>query len=118
MQHTGKTDISHDILLSAYRRMKTIRTFENRLHEDFKAGIVPGFTHLYAGQESVAVGICSHLTDQDQIASRPHLVAVGGGCPIFAGGQLIGGIGVSGGTYEQDRDLAEKALNSLGFEVA
>lgn len=52
------------------------------------------------------------------LASRPHLVAVGGGCPIFAGGQLIGGIGVSGGTYEQDRALAEKALNSLGFEVA
>ncbi|MCX5617051.1 heme-binding protein, partial [Bombella sp. TMW 2.2559] len=50
------------------------------------------------------------------LTSRPRLVTVGGGCPLLADGRLIGGIGVSGGTYEQDRDLAEHALNRLGFE--
>ena len=49
------------------------------------------------------------------LASRPRLVSVGGGCPILADGRLTGGIGVSGGTYEQDRLLAEHALNSLGY---
>jgi len=44
-------------------------------------------------------------------------MAVGGGNPIKNGGQLVGGIGVSGGTYQQDRDIAEAALRTLGFEV-
>ena len=52
------------------------------------------------------------------LASRPRLLTVGGGCPLFVNGRLAGGIGVSGGTHEQDRALAEQALNSLGFEIA
>jgi pyruvate dehydrogenase E1 component alpha subunit len=34
-----------------------------------QAGRVPGSTHLYAGQEAVAVGVCMALTDRDWIAS-------------------------------------------------
>ncbi len=51
-----------------------------------------------------------------QLAHRPRLVAVGGGYPITDLGMLIGGIGVSGGTYQQDQDIAEAALKTLGFE--
>jgi uncharacterized protein GlcG (DUF336 family) len=45
------------------------------------------------------------------------LMAVGGGLPLFHDGKLIGGIGVSGGTHEQDRKAASVALVSIGFEI-
>ncbi len=56
-------------LLHAYRTMKTIREFEERLHVDFSRGDIPGFVHLYAGEEASATGIMMHLHDGDRIAS-------------------------------------------------
>lgn len=53
-----------------------------------------------------------------QLAHRPRVVSVGGGCAIVEGGKVIGGIGISGGNALQDQQAAEKALRSLGFEVA
>src|SRR5437660_11052192 len=55
-------------LRNAYRLMKTIREFEERLHVEIATGEIPGFTHLYAGQEAVAVGVCEPLSDSDYIA--------------------------------------------------
>jgi uncharacterized protein GlcG (DUF336 family) len=43
------------------------------------------------------------------------LVAVGGGFPIIEGGHVIGGLGLSGGTAEQDRTVAQQALTAIGF---
>ena len=72
----GKED-----LLRAYRTMKTIREFEERLHVDFGRGDIPGFVHLYAGEEAAATGIMMHLNDQDRIASthrgHGHCIAKG-----------------------------------------
>jgi pyruvate dehydrogenase E1 component alpha subunit len=56
-------------LLQAYRTMRTIREFEERLHVDFGRGDIPGFVHLYAGEEAAATGIMTHLADGDRIAS-------------------------------------------------
>ncbi|MFL6697504.1 MAG: GlcG/HbpS family heme-binding protein [Vitreoscilla sp.] len=53
-----------------------------------------------------------------QLAHQPRLVAVGGGVPIVVDGRVVGGIGISGGNARQDREAAEIALKSLGFEVA
>lgn len=68
-------------LLRAYRMMKTIREFEERLHIDFGRGEIPGFVHLYAGEEATAVGIMMHLNDRDRIASthrgHGHCIAKG-----------------------------------------
>lgn len=68
-------------LLEAYRRMKTIREFEERLHVDFGRGDIEGFVHLYAGQEASAVGIMMHLTERDRISSthrgHGHCIAKG-----------------------------------------
>ena len=61
--------LSRPRLLQAYRTMRTIREFEERLHREFAAGEIPGFVHLYAGEEASAVGVCLHLTDRDTIAS-------------------------------------------------
>ena len=61
--------------------MRTIRDFEERVHEEFASGDIPGFVHLYAGEEASAVGVCSHLDDRDAIASthrgHGHCIAKG-----------------------------------------
>lgn len=74
----------HIQLLDVYRRMKTIREFEERLHVEIATGEIPGFTHLYAGQEAVAVGVCTDLTDEDYIVSthRGHGHCIAKGCDI------------------------------------
>src|SRR5579875_3401031 len=56
-------------LLDAYRVMRTIRTVEQTLHELSLAGRVPGFLHLYAGEEAVAAGVCAHLGAVDTVTS-------------------------------------------------
>ena len=48
--------LSKEKLLEAYRIMRTIREFEERLHVDFGRGDIPGFVHLYAGEEAVEQG--------------------------------------------------------------
>ena len=76
--------LSPDRLLHAYRQMKTIREFEERLHVEIQTGEIPGFTHLYSGQEAVAVGVCEHLGDADWIASthRGHGHCIAKGCDV------------------------------------
>ncbi|MCW2240224.1 thiamine pyrophosphate-dependent dehydrogenase E1 component subunit alpha [Azospirillum canadense] len=73
--------LSRDDLLKAYRIMRTIREFEERLHIDFAKGDIPGFVHLYAGEEASAAGIMMHLKDNDRIASthrgHGHCIAKG-----------------------------------------
>jgi acetoin:2,6-dichlorophenolindophenol oxidoreductase subunit alpha len=68
-------------LLEAYEQMVRIRVFEDEAGKNFADGLVPGFVHLYAGEEAVAVGICAHLTDADYITSthrgHGHCIAKG-----------------------------------------
>ncbi len=68
----------------AYRRMVLIRAFEERLHAENTTGDIPGFVHLYAGQEAIAVGVCEHLTDRDHIGSthRGHGHCIAKGCDL------------------------------------
>jgi pyruvate dehydrogenase E1 component alpha subunit len=76
--------LSAERLQRAYRQMKTIREFEERLHVEIATGEIPGFTHLYAGQEAVAVGVCEHLDDADYIVSthRGHGHCIAKGCDV------------------------------------
>lgn len=76
---------SPDFLLQAYRTMKTIRLFEERVIKEFQAGNIPGFVHAYDGQEAVAVGACMNLTDQDIIGSthRGHGHCIAKGCDVI-----------------------------------
>ena len=73
--------LTRDDLLTAYRTMRTIREFEERLHTDFATGEIPGFVHLYAGEEASATGVCMNLTAEDHIASthrgHGHCIAKG-----------------------------------------
>ncbi|KAF1072285.1 MAG: Acetoin:2,6-dichlorophenolindophenol oxidoreductase subunit alpha [Pseudomonas citronellolis] len=73
--------LSTEQLLHAYRVMRTIRVFEERLHVEFATGEIPGFVHLYAGEEASAAGVMAHLDDEDCIASthrgHGHCIAKG-----------------------------------------
>jgi pyruvate dehydrogenase E1 component alpha subunit len=73
-------------VLDWYRTMRTIRSFEDRLHIEFATGEIPGFVHLYAGEEAIATGVCGHLRDDDYIASthRGHGHAIAKGCDVKA----------------------------------
>lgn len=42
------------------------------------------------------------------------LVVFGGGVPIYVDGILIGGVGVSGGSVEQDLSVANAGIEALG----
>src|SRR5579871_1122146 len=79
-----KMQLPREALLRAYRQMKTIREFEERLHTEIAKGEIAGFTHLYGGQEAVAVGVCENLTDRDFIISthRGHGHCIAKGCDV------------------------------------
>ncbi len=76
--------LSREALVRAYRQMKVIRAFEERLHDEIMTGEIAGFTHLYAGQEAVAVGVCEHLDNSDKIVSthRGHGHCIAKGCDV------------------------------------
>jgi acetoin:2,6-dichlorophenolindophenol oxidoreductase subunit alpha len=67
-----------------YRKMLEIRMFEDKVHELFAQGKLPGFVHLYAGEEAIAVGIGAHLQDTDTITSthRGHGHCIAKGCDL------------------------------------
>ena len=75
-------DIPHETLQLMYERMLRIRHFESRVRDLFAAGEIPGFVHLYLGEEAVAVGVCAALHDDDYITSthrgHGHIIAKGG----------------------------------------
>ena len=74
-------DLTGPELIDVYRRMRTIRSFEEKLQEQVAAGKIGGFMHLYAGEEAVAVGVCAHLGDADHVGSthrgHGHCIAKG-----------------------------------------
>ena len=84
MSRVGDTmELGEDIDTYAelYRRMLLIRRFEDRVQSLFLRGEVYGTTHLYSGQEAVAVGFASALGPDDRVActyrGHGHLLAMG-----------------------------------------
>jgi pyruvate dehydrogenase E1 component alpha subunit len=73
-------------LKAFYENMVKIRLFEERVEKHFLAGEVPGFLHLYIGEEAIATGVCRNLTYQDYIASNHR----GHGHTIAKGADLKG----------------------------
>jgi TPP-dependent pyruvate/acetoin dehydrogenase alpha subunit len=64
--------------LDLYRKMNTIRFFEDAAQRGFRQGKVGGYLHLYSGQEAVATGFLSFYQDTDKIitAYRDHAHAL------------------------------------------
>lgn len=68
--------------LDLYERMMKIRVFEERVSQLYAKTEIPGFVHLYIGEEAVACGVCSNLNDADFVTSthrgHGHVIAKGG----------------------------------------
>ena len=75
-------EISVEVVLDIYTRVLRIRRFEEAVGRLFRQGQLPGFVHLYIGEEAVAAGVCAALTDEDTIISthrgHGHVIAKGG----------------------------------------
>jgi pyruvate dehydrogenase E1 component alpha subunit len=71
------------LLLGYYRKMLELRLFELKVQELYRNARLPGFVHLYVGEEAVAVGVCSNLAPKDLIFSthRGHGHALAKGVP-------------------------------------
>ncbi|CUX83763.1 MAG: pyruvate dehydrogenase E1 component subunit alpha [Roseibaca calidilacus] len=77
----AKAKTNTEDYLRMYTQMVRIRTFEDNANQLYLSAKMPGLTHMYSGEEAVAVGICEALTDDDRITSthrgHGHCVAKG-----------------------------------------
>jgi acetoin:2,6-dichlorophenolindophenol oxidoreductase subunit alpha len=75
-------NITNEKYILMYELMLKIRFFEERVKDLFASGEMPGFVHLYLGQEAVAAGACAPLNPGDYITSthrgHGHILAKGG----------------------------------------
>lgn len=71
------------VLCALYKEMLILRRFEENVARYYREGHIPGFVHLYIGEEAVAAGVCAHLTEDDYITSthRGHAHALAKGVP-------------------------------------
>jgi len=75
-------NVSSEVIMDIYQRILRIRRFEEEVGKLFKQGQLPGFVHLYIGEEAVGAGVCAALRDDDYITSthrgHGHVIAKGG----------------------------------------
>jgi TPP-dependent pyruvate/acetoin dehydrogenase alpha subunit len=112
---------SREVVLDLHRRMVRIRQFETEAGRLMEGGRMPGFLHLYVGQEAVAAGAMSNLRDTDQITSthRGHGHAVAKGAefkPMFA--ELFGRVdgyckGRGGSMHINDLSIGMLGANGI-----
>lgn len=113
-------DIGIDVAIAVTDAAGHLKAFERSDHAPFLTAEVA----IDKAWTAASFGVGTHvwnaiLTDPKvaQLAHRPRMVSVGGGCPILDGGRVVGAIGISGGNAQQDQDAAEAAIRALGFEV-
>ncbi len=74
-------DYSKEFLQGLYRTMVRIRAFDSKAEELFLEGKLPGFIHLYIGEEAIATGVMANLRKDDYITSthrgHGHMIAKG-----------------------------------------
>ena len=72
-----------ELLLDYFKKMLELRVFELKVQELYRNAMLPGFVHLYVGEEAVAVGVCSNLEVSDLVFSthRGHGHALAKGVP-------------------------------------
>lgn len=106
-----------DDYLRMYRQMVKIRAFEDQANQLYLTAKMPGLTHMYSGEEAVAVGICEALRVTDKITSthrgHGHCVAKGADfklmfCELL--GRAEGYCGGKGGSMH----IADQANGNLG----
>jgi TPP-dependent pyruvate/acetoin dehydrogenase alpha subunit len=113
--------VAERTLLDRYGRMLLIRQFEDEIHRLFLRGEVHGTTHLYAGQEAVAVGVCAALTEGDWISGtyrgHGHALAAGTEPEALVAEMLGRATGICGGRAGSMNvvDLAHGLVGCFGI---
>jgi pyruvate dehydrogenase E1 component alpha subunit len=78
---TTPLSVAPELALRMAEQMLRIRAFEEQANQLYRSAKMPGLTHLYIGEEAVAVGVCSALRKDDTITSthrgHGHCVAKG-----------------------------------------
>jgi acetoin:2,6-dichlorophenolindophenol oxidoreductase subunit alpha len=107
--------------LQMYEQMNKIRAFEESANELYTSARMPGLTHLYIGEEAVAVGVCEALRKEDYITSthrgHGHCVAKGAALDrMFA--ELLGKAagycqGKGGSMHIADQDTGNLGANAI-----
>lgn len=114
-------EITKNTLLGFYNTMVTIRKFEEKASELFAVGKIPGFVHLYIGEEAVATGVCANLETKDFITSthrgHGHVIAKGGKVDLMMA-ELFGKVsgyckGKGGSMHIADVDLGILGANGI-----
>ncbi|HLE26370.1 MAG TPA: heme-binding protein [Thermodesulfobacteriota bacterium] len=96
-------------LLAFYRMDKAkITSIDVAINKAFTAAGARKATHEYAeiaGAGGPAFGI--------HVSNRGRFMIFGGGLPIFVDGHIVGGVGCSSGTVEEDRIVAQAGIDTL-----
>jgi len=113
--------LSKEKMVGMYTTMLKIRLFEEKVMEMFAAGKIPGFVHLYIGEEASGTGVCACLRDSDYITSthrgHGHLIAKGGDLKRMMA-EILGRStgyckGKGGSMHIADLDLAILGANGI-----
>jgi len=114
---TARLPLPPGDLLELYRKMLTIRAFEETIFDVYRKGLMPGLAHLSDGQEATPVGVCAALRQDDTITSthrgHGHILAKGGRVePMMAEvmGKVTGYCRGKGG----EMHIADVSLGILG----
>jgi acetoin:2,6-dichlorophenolindophenol oxidoreductase subunit alpha len=118
---SGVDDLDTEQWIHMYEQMTKIRSFEDAANELYKSARMPGLTHLYIGEEAVAVGVCEALRRDDYITSthrgHGHCVAKGAELDkMFA--ELLGKAagycrGKGGSMHIADQDTGNLGANAI-----
>ena len=113
--------ISNEQMKDMYVKMRRIRDFESAAAKLFAEGKIPGFVHLYLGEEAIAPAVCECLTDNDFITSthrgHGHIIAKGGDLNLMMA-ELFGRYtgyckGKGGSMHIADRDKGILGANGI-----
>ena len=113
--------ISKEQMKDMYVKMRRIRDFESTAAKLFAEGKIPGFVHLYLGEEAIAPAVCECLRDDDFITSthrgHGHIIAKGGDLNLMMA-ELFGREtgyckGKGGSMHIADRDKGILGANGI-----
>jgi pyruvate dehydrogenase E1 component alpha subunit len=113
--------MSETLFYDMYRKMVLIRAFEEQARELYMKNMMRGATHMYIGEEAIAVGVCAALNKEDTITSthrgHGHCLAKGGD-PKLMMAELLGRAtgyckGKGGSMHIADLDLGILGANGI-----
>lgn len=94
--------------------VKAMANMDGAMHLAIAASKAKAYTALMGlGSGDLAAAMKEQLSELNSLTSFDNIVALGGGLPIFIGNELVGAIGVGGGSQEQDILCAQTAINAL-----